>query len=116
MKLFNSKYLFFAISLIHFNYLFSQVVVNTGNYRNQFFVGAGYNDSFGSVNYGFNHTKYFKIIKKEITGILDFNLPLSPNFYTRFIFRKGFQFIFIERRIWKEFENRIKMFFAFIHK
>lgn len=86
-----SKYLYFIISIFIVKSSFAQLVVNTGKFRNQFFVGAGYHDSFGSIAYGLNHTKYFKIIKKEITGILDFSSPLSANYYTRFVFRKGFQ-------------------------
>jgi hypothetical protein len=94
-------YLFIAISFFLEKPLSAQLLVNTGNYHNQFFIGSGYHDSFGSATYGFNHTKYFKRIKKNITGILDFSTPLSPNFYTRLIFRKGFQFDCLKKNDFK---------------
>lgn len=69
----------------------AQLYTNLGEHHNQFFIGAGYYNSFSNVTYGFNHVRYFKIIKRDITGILDFSSPLSTQYYTRFIFRKGFQ-------------------------
>ena len=70
----------------------AQLVTNLGEHHNQFFVGSGYSDSFGNITYGLNHTRYFKKLKRNISGIIDFSLPLNINYYTRFVFRKGFQF------------------------
>ena len=70
----------------------AQLFTKLGNYHNQFFVGAGYSESFSNISYGINHTRYFKCFKRDIVGILDFSSPLSYKCYTRFVFRKGFQF------------------------
>jgi hypothetical protein len=70
----------------------AQLFTKLGNHHNQFFVGAGYSESFVNTSYGINHTRYFKCFKRDIIGILDFSSPLSYKCYTRFIFRKGFQF------------------------
>ncbi len=70
----------------------AQLFTKLGNYHNQFFVGAGYSESFLNTSYGINHTRYFKCFKRDIVGILDFSSPLSYKCYTRFVFRKGFQF------------------------
>jgi hypothetical protein len=70
----------------------SQLYTNLGGeHHNQFFIGAGYSESFNNISYGFNHVRYFKRIKRDVVGILDFSSPLSHRYYTRFIFRKGFQ-------------------------
>ncbi len=69
----------------------AQLYTNLGEQHNQFFVGAGYYNSFSNITYGFNHTRYFKVIKRDVTGILDFSSPLAKQYYTRFVFRKGFQ-------------------------
>ncbi len=61
------------------------------NSHNQLFIGTGYSNSFGNITFGINHKKYFRVIKKNIVGILDFSLPVSDMSYTRFVFRKGFQ-------------------------
>ena len=70
----------------------AQLFTKLGNHHNQLFVGAGYSESFLNVSYGINHTRYFKCFKRDIVGILDFSSPLSYKCYTRFVFRKGFQF------------------------
>ncbi len=69
----------------------AQLLTNLGAHHNQVFFGVGYTQSFGNVSYGINHSRYFKRLKRTITGILDFSSPLSPQYYTRFILRKGFQ-------------------------
>lgn len=81
----------FVLIVFACNKVEAQLLTQLGEQHNQFFVGSGYTNSFGNVTYGINHTHYFKKLKKEITGILDFTSPLSKHYFTRFIFRKGFQ-------------------------
>ncbi len=69
----------------------AQLLTNLDRHHNQVFLGVGYTQSFGNISYGINHSRYFKRLKKTITGILDFSSPISPQYYTRFILRKGFQ-------------------------
>jgi len=70
----------------------AQLVTELGGSHNQFYIGSGYSDSFFNTTYGINHTRYFKRLKRDISGILDFSSPLCFKYYTRYIFRKGFQF------------------------
>lgn len=70
----------------------AQLYTRLGQKHNQFFVGSGYSNSFINLDYGLNHSRYFKRLKRDVIGILDFSTPLSYNCYTRFVFRKGFQF------------------------
>jgi len=70
----------------------AQLFTKLGEHHNQFYIGLGYSDSFFNTTYGINHTRYFKRLKRDISGILDFSSPLYYKYYTRYIFRKGFQF------------------------
>jgi len=79
------------LSFVLYTSVKAQLVTNLGEHHNQFFVGSGYSDSFGNIIYGLNHTRYFKKLKRNISGIIDFSLPLNVRDYTRFVFRKGFQ-------------------------
>ncbi len=86
----------------YFAYIFLSIVLHTtcsaqlftklGDQHNQFFVGSGYSQCYGNITYGINHARYFKIIKRDVIGIIDFSSPLYYKYYTRFVFRKGFQF------------------------
>lgn len=80
------------LSFIFYTSVKAQLVTNLGEHRNQFFVGSGYSESFANITYGLNHTRYFKKLKRNIVGIIDFSSPLNVKYYTRFVFRKGFQF------------------------
>lgn len=82
----------FLLSFIFYTSVKAQLVTNLGEHHNQFFVGSGYSDSFANITFGLNHTRYFKKLKRNIDGIIDFSLPLNTKIYTRFVFRKGFQF------------------------
>ena len=83
--------LFLFLLGVFFQKTSAQLLTELGQYHNQVFVGTGYTNSFANVTYGINHVHYFKIIKREIAGILDFTSPISNQYFTRFIFRKGFQ-------------------------
>jgi hypothetical protein len=80
------------LSFVFYTSVKAQLVTNLGEYHNQFFVGTGYSESFANIKYGLNHTRYFKKLKRNVDGIIDFSLPLNAKCYTRFVFRKGFQF------------------------
>ncbi|HXU25872.1 MAG TPA: hypothetical protein VN698_01480 [Bacteroidia bacterium] len=80
------------LSLVFYTSVKAQLVTNLGEHHNQFFVGSGYSESFANITYGLNHTRYFKKLKRNIDGIIDFSSPLNAKYYTRFVFRKGFQF------------------------
>ena len=69
----------------------AQLLTELSPHHNQVFIGSGYTDSFANITYGINHVHYFKKLKREISGILDFTSPISRQYFTRFIFRKGFQ-------------------------
>ena len=79
----------------------AQLLTELGEHHNQFFIGSGYTESFGNLTYGINHKRYFKRLKKQIVGILDFTSPLSEHYFTRFIFRKGFQLDLYEKNNFK---------------
>jgi hypothetical protein len=79
------------VCLVHQNAQ-AQLYSNLGSFRNQIFVGSGYTQSFGNISYGINHSRFFKRLKRDVVGILDFSSPLSNRYFTRFVFRKGFQF------------------------
>jgi hypothetical protein len=80
------------LSFIFYTPVKAQLVTNLGEHHNQFFVGSGYSESFVNITYGLNHTRYFKKLKRNIDGIISFSSPLNAKYYTRFVFRKGFQF------------------------
>ena len=79
----------------------AQLYVKLGPLRNQFFIGSGYSESFSNISYGINHTRYFKRLKRTIVGIIDFNSPVYYKDYTRFVFRKGFQFDLFQLKSFK---------------
>jgi hypothetical protein len=79
----------------------AQLLTELGEHHNQFFVGTGYTESFANITYGINHQRYFKRLKKEIVGILDFTSPLSDQYFTRFIFRKGFQLVVYKKNYFR---------------
>ncbi|MGZ4038716.1 MAG: hypothetical protein ACXVPQ_12875, partial [Bacteroidia bacterium] len=85
------KYSAFLLATLLFCRSQAQLLTRMGDYHNQVFAGPAYTQSFGNISYGFNHWRYFKIIKREVVGILDFSSPVSAKYYTRFVFRKGFQ-------------------------
>ncbi|HXB41192.1 MAG TPA: hypothetical protein VNZ49_11670 [Bacteroidia bacterium] len=80
----------------------AQLLTNLGQYRNQLFVNTGYYLSFANYSVGWFHNEHVKFLKRDVAGILDFSFPISNNFYTRFVFRKGFQ-----ANIWQDSTWRI---------
>lgn len=92
MSYFKKKIVCLLLSFIFYSSVKAQLVTNLGEQHNQFFVGSGYSESFANITYGLNHTRYFKKLKRNIDGIIDFSSPLNAKYYTRFVFRKGFQF------------------------
>lgn len=87
--------------LIYSGIIKGQLYTNLGEQHNQIFMGAGYSDSFSNIHYGINHVHYLKIIKRDLIGILDFSTPLSHKYFTRFIFRKGFQLDLYKKKDFK---------------
>jgi hypothetical protein len=85
----------------------SQVLFNMGEYRNLAYTSAGFNNSFENVTIGIARRDYIKKIKREVIGVLDVSLPLSPNFFTRRSVRKGFQV-----DLWKKNDYKIPFMFA----
>jgi hypothetical protein len=85
------------LNFVFYTSVKAQLVTNLGDQHNQFFVGSGYSQSFVNITYGFNHTRYFKKLKRNIDGIIDFSSPLNAKYYTRFVFRKGFQFDIVKK-------------------
>ena len=79
----------------------AQLLNQLGEHHNQLFVGSGYTQSFANITYGINHVRYFKFLKRDVVGILDFTSPISNQYFTRFIFRKGFQLDVYKRRDFK---------------
>ena len=69
----------------------AQLLTNLGEYRNQFFINSGYYLSFPNYSIGWIHNERIKFLKRDVAGILDVSFPLSQTFYTKFVFRKGFQ-------------------------
>jgi hypothetical protein len=69
----------------------AQLLTNLGEYRNQVFLNSGYYLSFGNYSLGWIHSERWKLIKRDIAGILDFSFPFSDTSHTKFVFRKGFQ-------------------------
>ncbi|MEO8759614.1 MAG: hypothetical protein ABI388_01460 [Bacteroidia bacterium] len=92
MNVLKKRLVCLLLSLLFYTSAKAQLVTNLGEHHNQFFVGSGYYESFANITFGLNHTRYFKRIKRNIDGIIDFSLPLNDEIYTRFVFRKGFQF------------------------
>ncbi len=80
----------------------AQLLTNLGPYRNQVFVNSGYYLSFANYSVGWFHTERIKFLKRDVASILDFSFPISNNFYTRFVFRKGMQ-----ANIWQDSTWRI---------
>ena len=97
---FNKIILFFLLCVSQ-KVIKAQLLNELGEHHNQFFVGTGYTESFANVTYGINHVRYFKILKRDVVGILDFRSPISNQYFTRFIFRKGFQLDVYKRRDFK---------------
>lgn len=91
----------------------AQLFTRNSEYHNQIFVGPAYTQSFANITYGINHWRYFKIIKREVVGILDFSSPISPQYYTRFVFRKGFQLDVYKK---KDFRLPIAFVGSSVHK
>jgi hypothetical protein len=85
------RVILFVLLCAPFRELYAQLLTELGEHHNQLFVGSGYTESFANITYGINHTRYFKRLKRDIVGILDFTSPISNHYFTRFIFRKGFQ-------------------------
>ena len=69
----------------------SQVLFKMGNYRNLVYTSAGYNGSFGNETFGIARRDYIRLIRKEVIGILDVSVPISDDFFTRHVIKKGFQ-------------------------
>lgn len=80
----------------------AQLLTNLGPYRNQLFLNSGYYLSFANYSLGWIHKEHIKLIKRDVMSILDFSFPISNNFYTRFVFRKGLQ-----TNIWQDSTWRI---------
>jgi len=77
----------------------AQLFSNMGRFHNQAFVGSGYTSSFGNISYGLNHTRYFKRIRKDIVGILDFSSPYLVSIVPVLFLEKAFSLIYIKRII-----------------
>jgi len=50
----------------------AQLYTNLGSYHNQFFVGAGYSESFANINYGINQDQSEKLGSKFLESILQY--------------------------------------------
>lgn len=69
----------------------SQVLFKMGDYRNLAYSSTGYNGSFGNVTFGIARRDYIRLIRKEVIGILDVSVPISDDFFTRHVIKKGLQ-------------------------
>ncbi len=69
----------------------SQVLFKMGNYRNLAYSSFGYNGSFENATFGIARRDYIRVIKKEIIGILDVSIPITNQFFTKHVLKKGLQ-------------------------
>ena len=69
----------------------SQVLFKMGDYRNLTYSSTGYNGSFANITIGIARRDYVRLIKKEIIGILDVSIPITHQFFTRHVIKKGLQ-------------------------
>ncbi len=79
----------------------SQVLFKMGDYRNLTYSSGGYNGSFGNVTFGIARRDYIRLIKKEIIGILDVSEPITNQFFTRRVVKKGLQIDLFKHKSFK---------------
>lgn len=103
-KMKHLKSIFFLVSLSF--QLKAQLLFNMGNYRNIAYTSLGYSTFFGNATIGIARREYFRLIKRELIGILDVSLPLSDIYFTKQVIRKAFQLNLYEN-------NRFKIPFCF---
>lgn len=86
----NYLYLFISIVLAALPSK-SQVLFKMGDYRNLSYSSVGYNGSFENLTVGIARRDYIRLIKKEVIGILDVSLPITNQFFTKHVIKKGLQ-------------------------
>jgi hypothetical protein len=70
----------------------AQSLFKMSSYRNYIYASGGYNGSFGNATVGIARRDSFRLIKKEVIGIIDISVPISNQFFTKHLIRKAFQF------------------------
>ncbi len=75
----------------------SQVLTDMGSYRNIFQSSISYTGSFSNTTFGIARREYFKLIHREIIGILDVSFPVNNHFFTKHILKKGFQVDLVQK-------------------
>lgn len=98
------KILLIAVALLLSSVSKGQLLTNLGQYRNQLFVNTGYYLSFANYSLGWFHKEHINFLKRDVASILDFSFPISQNFYTKFVFRKGLQ-----ANIWQDSTWRVPL-------
>lgn len=84
--------IFIALMLFSLN-IKAQVLFNMGDYRNLAYTDAGYSNGYPNITLSIARRDYFRLMKREIVGVLDVSLPLTTDrFLTKRSVRKGFQF------------------------
>lgn len=76
----------------------AQLLFKMDEYRNFVYSSVGYNGSFSNATFGIARREYFRLIKKEVIGIIDISVPISNQFFTKHVLRKAFQLDLYENK------------------